>query len=283
MFDASPAPAGPAPVERYFPETGIRLSGPFLAFYEHYGPALCGPPVSPLLEEDGVPTQYFRNLVLQERLPGRITPRPLGAEAHERRQAAPGGAESSQALNVVDLRGRLSRDPEQGYPRRPLADIRYLVLHHTGAPASVGPEAIAAEHVDRNGWPGIGYHYIVDVDGTVYHCQDLGFVSHHAAQFNPVSVGIALAGNLRAERPGRAQLQATSELLAELCRDLGLPPGALRGHGELVATECPGSRFLTEWKGDLLTLLERRLRRSDADRTSLASQSGATAAAEGTI
>ena len=154
--------------------------------------------------------------------------------------------------DVVDLVDVLPRHPATAYPVRPLTDVRYLVVHHTGAPREVDARAIAAEHVGTNGWPGIGYHYLVDAEGTVFRTQDLTTVSYHARQFNPVAVGIAVTGELSAGLPTTEQMASLGELLAMLLSDLGLGVWSIRGHREMVGTPCPGDTFLAVWKPRLL-------------------------------
>jgi hypothetical protein len=240
-----PTESAPEP-ERVVLETGYRLRGPFLSFYEHYGPVLCGLPVSEERVEDGLPCQYFQCLALEEHLPGRVRLKRLG-EAWLA-IGAPLAAAAAPATLAVDLTGKLLRHPQLNYPTRPLADIRYLVIHHTGTGPDFGPTQIAEEHVTGNGWPGIGYHFVVGPEGALYRTQDLSVVSHHARQFNPAAVGIALMGNLAQSEPPPAQLAATADVVAGLLADLGLPLDALRGHGEMVSTDCPGERFLGGWK-----------------------------------
>jgi N-acetyl-anhydromuramyl-L-alanine amidase AmpD len=251
-------PAAEVEPERLVAETGYRVVGPFLAFYEHYGPSLCGPPLSDVVMEGGRRCQYFQCLALEEHQPGRVRLKPLG----EAWLAVAGqAAAAEQAAAMVDLVDSLPRQPDQHYPERTLADIRYLVIHHTGAAADVGPATIAAEHVEANGWPGIGYHFVVGADGTIYRTQDLAVASYHARQFNPLAVGIALAGDLTAAAPTPAQLAATAALTAGLLADLGLPPDAVRGHREMVPTPCPGGLFLHGWKVDLDRAIAARLAR----------------------
>jgi hypothetical protein len=222
---------------------------PFLAFYEHYGPALCGLPITDARLEDGLRCQYFQCLALEEHEPGRVRLKRLGeawlAQGEPAAPPPPGP--------VAELGDSLARHPRQSYPRRALADIRYLVIHHTGAAAEVGPVEIAQEHVAVNDWPGIGYHFVVGADGAVSRTQDLTVVSYHARQFNPAAVGIALQGDFSQGPPPTAQLEATADVVAGLVADLGLPPDALRGHCEMVPTDCPGPHFLDGWK----PLLER--------------------------
>jgi hypothetical protein len=211
-----------------------------------------------LVDEGGVLTQYFRNLAIEELAPGVVRLKPLG-EAWLARRAARELAVDGDAPPVVDLVGRLPHNPAQAYPTRPLSDIRYLVIHHTGAPVELGPHPIAREHIEQNGWPAIGYHFVIDADGRRYRTQDLTVVSFHAAQFNPAAVGIALTGDWSLAEPPLVQLVATATLLAELCADLGLPLAAIRGHREMVPTGCPGEPFLSRWKPRLIALAAERL------------------------
>jgi N-acetyl-anhydromuramyl-L-alanine amidase AmpD len=233
------------------------LGAPFLAFFEHYGRALCGDPIGGVVVEEGRRRQYFQCLALEEHEPGRVRVLRLG-EAWRAIHAMRAVEEVVAAPATLDVSRQMRRDPAQRYPSRPLCDIRYLVLHHTGAPPGVGPDAIAAEHVDVNGWPGIGYHYVIDLAGTVYRTQDLTVASYHARQFNPASVGIALVGDLTSSQPTPAQLDATAGLLADLLFDLGLPPDAVRGHREMVPTSCPGEAFLRVWKPRLMQAVNDR-------------------------
>ena len=107
MFPEDPAP----PRERLVPETGFRVGEPFLGFYEHYGPTLCGYPVSDVVLEDGRRCQYFQCLALEEHAPGRVRLKRLG----EAWLAAGGGTGAdgapAAAPAVVDLADRLVRDP----------------------------------------------------------------------------------------------------------------------------------------------------------------------------
>jgi hypothetical protein len=231
----------------------------FTAFAAHHGALACGPPLSEPLVEHGVAVQYFGNLVLELGADDRVVPRPLGALALAREHVAPPGGDVGWPP-MIDRSDALPCHATLRYPQRPLAQIRYLVVHHSGAAARVDARDIAAEHVQINGWPGMGYHFVIGPGGLVEQCQDLTVSSHHAAQFNPVAVGIALLGDLRLTRPDPRQLDAAARLLAWLCLQLGLPRQAIRGHGELVPTDCPGPDFLKRWKPQLLDLVGVHLR-----------------------
>lgn len=261
---AAPARASAGPVVPVA-ERGVVVRGPFLDFWEAFGRTVCGLPLTDEVLVDGVRCQVFDNLLLEEWEPGRVRPMAAGAawlanRAEARRRGANGHVPDAAPAGVVDLVGQLPTAPGAAYATRTLADIRYLVVHHTGAPIEVGPRQIAQEHVHALGWPGIGYHYVIGADGTAWRTQDLTAVSHHARQFNPVAVGIALAGDLAHGAPPDVQLEGAARLIADLANRLGLPPEAIRGHGEMVATPCPGDAFLSDWKPRLLAAVERARR-----------------------
>jgi len=243
---------------------------PFLSFHAHYGEALCGRPVTEVLVEGGRRCQYFEHVALEELDGGRVRLKPLGRAWVEARRATPAApADRPPRPPVLDVSLQLVRHPSRTYPKRPLGDIRYIVLHHTAASRDVGASQIAEEHVRVNDWPGIGYHFVIDPAGTILRCQDLTTVSHHARQFNPVAVGVALMGDLSATLPTIEQMDAAADLTASLLADLGLPPCNVRGHREMVDTPCPGDTFLAVWKPRLMREVAARLEPSPPARAAL--------------
>lgn len=252
--------AGPVPPDSVASQPVLTdAAARFAAFAAYHGALVCGPALGAATMEGGRPVQYFKNLVLELADDGSVVPWPMGAMAMA---MGVGGVPAGElrAPQCIDLRSGLPRHPTLRYPHRPLGQIRYLVLHHSGAAARFDAAEIAAEHVQVNGWPGIGYHYVIGPTGLTSYCQDPTVSSHHAAQFNPVAVGIALLGDFRSASPDPRQLAAAADLLAWLCQQLGLPRQAIRGHGELVVTDCPGPAFLADWKPRLLDQVAARLR-----------------------
>lgn len=265
--------AGDQPTSRYFPETGCLVEGSFLDFFDRYGVDLCGLPITNRVVESGIPTQYFQRLALEEPAPGQVRLKTLGDEVLRLRQdrPAPHGPTPVLASNrllgpvpfaLINQTDRLPQHPTARYPSRPLEYIRHLIIHHTGVPASVGPEVIAGYHVTDLNWPAIGYHFVVDATGQVYQTNALTTAAYHARQFNGSGVGIALLGNFSHAVPPAAQLDATAELCAWLLSGLDLPLDAIKGHRELIAVTCPGEYWLQgpNWRASLVGRVARRLR-----------------------
>ena len=81
-----------------------------------------------------------------------------------------------------DLTDRLPRKP--GYRSRPRLAIRYIVVHHVGGGVNRDYTAleIARYHVDANGWPGIGYHFLVHPAGQIDQVNQLETRSYHCRE-----------------------------------------------------------------------------------------------------
>lgn len=147
-------------------------------------------------------------------------------------------------MKIVDVVDQLPRHPKRKYSRRPLTRISTVVVHHS-ATASGSPEAFARYHVEAHDWPGIGYHYVIAKDGTVYKTNNASTVSYHAKGANLKSLGVCLIGNFDREHPGDVQMDALVELLHELMKAYGISPDNVIGHREVPGTQksCPGANF----------------------------------------
>jgi len=233
------------------------VSGPFRELFERLGPDVCGPPISDQMELEGVPAQFFERVVMEEYEPERVRLRAIGQQLldqhlRELRDRAP--REAIGLEGVVDVIREMARHAETRYETRPLSNIRYLVIHHTRTSPDTTPHEIARQHVERIGWPGIGYHFVIAADGTVYQTNDLATVSFHARQFNPMAVGIALTGEFSSQGPSSVQLDSVTRLCAYLMSELNLSIEGVRGHRDLVYTTCPGDQWVEgeEWRDVLL-------------------------------
>ena len=150
---------------------------------------------------------------------------------------------------IVD---RLPHSKNKRYDRRELGQITHITVHHSAAPASISPQRIAEYHVYSHKWPGMGYHFYIGADGTIYHTQDMHRISYHVANNNSYTVGVCLAGNFTRTVPPKAQLEAAARLIAWLMEELRIPLEYVLGHKEYprTSTACPGYQWDHEkrWK-----------------------------------
>ena len=127
------------------------------------------------------------------------------------------------------------------------SSTKYIALHHAEA------VSCTARQVDEwhksNGWAGIGYHFFVRKDGSIYEGRPLWALGAHVQGKNNVSVGICAEGDYHNHDKimPQAQKSAIKQLIAYL---KGLYPNAeIVGHGEIGESNCPGRYYpLAEMK-----------------------------------
>lgn len=144
---------------------------------------------------------------------------------------------------IQDITTQLKRDPSKQFPTRSLDQIQMLVIHHTAVAPTVGADRIAAHRVDKQGWPGIGYHYFITADGQLQQTNELTTVASHAGEYNPIAIGICFAGDFTQTSPTPAQIEAGAQLITWLLRERNLSLSAVFGYKELVNTQSPGAQW----------------------------------------
>lgn len=163
---------------------------------------------------------------------------------------------------MIDIVEALPTRSDETYEERDINDITHIAIHHSATPADVPPERIAAYHVysQTHQWPGMGYHFYIDPEGTIYYTQALNRISWHVHNNNSYTVGVCLAGNFNLTIPPTPQLEATAWLVAWLMQELRIPPEQVLGHKEfpMNATACPGYQWDAErrWKDGLMKAIE---------------------------
>lgn len=132
-----------------------------------------------------------------------------------------------------------------------LNSVKYIVIHCTDTPAGrdVSAAQVDAWHKER-GWEGIGYHYLVRLDGTVEQGRPLTKVGAHVYGYNRVSVGVCYVGGR--DRQGRCADTRTPEQVAALRQLVSqlkerFPAAKVVGHRDLCRVkECPCFNVATE-------------------------------------
>lgn len=120
-----------------------------------------------------------------------------------------------------------------------------IVIHHTGSPdMDANAKQIHSWHIG-NGWAGIGYHFVIRKDGTIERGRPEWAKGAHAEGENSHTIGIHLSGDFSAVEPTSIQIEKLALLIANLSEEYGIPIDRehVVGHGELMATDCPGSNL----------------------------------------
>ncbi len=116
-----------------------------------------------------------------------------------------------------------------------------IVVHHAAAKISTCHD-IHSWHLSKN-WAGIGYHFLVRKDGSVYRGRPEDTVGAHAYGANSISIGICFEGNFETEAMPDAQLASGKALIACLLSKYGLSTASVVPHSSINATACPGKNF----------------------------------------
>ena len=139
-------------------------------------------------------------------------------------------------MNIIE------KDYKWAMPLSKRGTTDLLILHHAAA------KSCTADDVHRwhlsNGWAGIGYHYFVRKDGTIYRGRPEDTVGAHAYGANSHSIGVCFEGNYQVEPTmPAAQLAAGQALVADIKRRWGITK--VIGHKNVAGstTDCPGLNF----------------------------------------
>lgn len=125
-----------------------------------------------------------------------------------------------------------------------MRQIDKIIVH-----CSATPRGRAFSVADIDGWhkargfKGVGYHYVVMLDGTVCPARPLARIGAHCLGQNAASIGVCYIGGLESDgktpadtrTPG--QKRALSALIAELRQRF--PRISVHGHCEFAAKACP--------------------------------------------
>jgi len=172
------------------------------------------------------------------------------------RTAAPLFASSSwlEAASTAELlppfvRARAAwgaAEPVQPYVAHTPAAV---TLHHTGAlwtgrpPIEQYLRNIQAFHTGpRREWEDIAYHYLVDLDGTVWAGRPPTVRGNPSIYFDSRGqVLICLVGDYEVQEPSQVQIAAVGTTAAWLIRRFNMTAGAIGAHRDYAPTTCPGA------------------------------------------
>jgi len=170
-----------------------------------------------------------------------------------------------------------NRFPDEYFP------VQTITVHHTAI--NVGPDQDPAEqvrgiyydHTITRDWGDIGYHLLIDGNGTIYEGRSSGTDripvfggppqrpphmnnAAHVAGYNAGNVGISMLGDFTSAPPTEAAQDSLTQVLAILCAVCELDPlgrtdyvnpingktkqvDTISGHRDWAATECPGNQL----------------------------------------
>lgn len=102
--------------------------------------------------------------------------------------------------------------------------INKIIVHCSATPEGrdVKTETIRDWHVNGNHWKDIGYHYIVELDGSVHKGRDESVVGAHCSGQNANSIGVCYVGGVAKDgkTPKDTRTEAQKQSLLGLLKSL---------------------------------------------------------------
>lgn len=120
--------------------------------------------------------------------------------------------------------------------------ITKIILHCSATNDDLDINAAMIDNWHRKkGWSGIGYHYIIKLDGSLEIGRRVGDIGAHCAGENSGSIGICYIGGLRENKPCDTMTSPQEMTFIRLVNALRFTLGelALHGHNEFANKACP--------------------------------------------
>jgi len=131
--------------------------------------------------------------------------------------------------------------------------INEIIVHCTATPEG---KDFKAKDIDRwhkeRGWKKIGYHYVVDLDGTIEKGRGENEVGAHCSGRNAHSIGVVYVGGLAKDgkTPKDTRTDKQKEALWKILISLIIkyPDATIHGHNEFSSKACPCFDVKEEYK-----------------------------------
>lgn len=121
--------------------------------------------------------------------------------------------------------------------------INELIIHCT---ATLPGQRVSIADITRwhqaRGFRTIGYHYVIQPDGTIRQGRPIEEVGAHCQGHNAHSIGICYIGGLSMDAiPSDTRTEAQKAALRKLLHELltQFPHATIHGHNEFAAKACP--------------------------------------------
>ena len=124
-----------------------------------------------------------------------------------------------------------------------MRNITEIIIHCSDTPEGRNDKAADIDrwHKQR-GFDRIGYHYVIDLDGTIEPGRDLDCIGAHCKGHNVNSIGICYIGGVDANlkpKDTRTPEQKSSLLLLLKFLRAKYPDAKIYGHRDFSDKQCP--------------------------------------------
>lgn len=129
--------------------------------------------------------------------------------------------------------------------------IHKIIIHCTATREGddISVDTIRRWHLAR-GWSDIGYHYVIDLKGSINAGRPIELMGSHTRGFNKGSIGIAYVGGVEADgvTPKDTRTKAQKDSIIRLVKKLKgcYPDVTIHGHNEFSNKACPSYNVQNE-------------------------------------
>ena len=113
----------------------------------------------------------------------------------------------------------------------------------------------------NNGWEDIGYHFVIDLDGTIEIGRNEQYIGAHCTNHNSTSIGICYVGGC--DKQGKAkdtrtpqQKQSMYRIVTYLCMKYNLTLNSVYCHNSFTSAKACPSFSLYSFKNEYQKYLE---------------------------
>ena len=131
--------------------------------------------------------------------------------------------------------------------------VKEIIIHcsATREDQQVSVDTIRDWHLAK-GWNDIGYHFYVDLDGTINKGRDIDKMGAHCKGHNRNSIGICYCGGVEADgkTPKDTRTQKQKDSLLNVLKTLKAmyPEAVIYSHNEFAAKACPSFDATEEYE-----------------------------------
>jgi N-acetylmuramoyl-L-alanine amidase len=133
-----------------------------------------------------------------------------------------------------------------------MRDIKYIAIHCTAGGQNQTTESIKSYWKNNLGWKSVGYHYLINANGTIEQLAQESEVTNGVAGFNSVSIHISYKGGVDASnKPKDTRTPQQKESILKLLKELRkrYPKAIIQGHRDFGAKKaCPSFEAKQEYK-----------------------------------
>lgn len=132
-------------------------------------------------------------------------------------------------------------------------EIKEIIVHCAATPEG---KNFTVEDIDRwhkqRGFNGIGYHYVIYLDGSIHNGRDLNIAGAHCTGHNSKSIGVCYIGGVAKDgkTPKDTRTKEQKESLLLLLEELKakFPKAKIHGHRDFANKACPSFDASVEYK-----------------------------------